>query len=53
MGSQYWVVGAMFGGSDDYLKVFSKQGLLVLLGSQINYEIPPTVTDLFPKDQCW
>lgn len=46
---QYWVVGAMFGGSDDYLKVFLTRGYWYCWDPKINPEIPSAVADLVPK----
>jgi len=39
----------MFGGSDDYLKIFINRGYWYCWDPKINQEIPSAVADLFPK----
>jgi len=48
-GAQYWVVGAMFGGSEDNLKVFLQRGYWYCWDPKFNPDIPQAAADLVPK----
>lgn len=49
MSPQYWIVGAMFAGNDDYLETFIRRGYWYCWDPKINPNIPAAVADLFPK----
>jgi len=45
----YWVVGAMFGGSDDNLPRFLRRGYWYCWDPRDNTEVPPVVANRFPR----
>lgn len=49
MQSQYWIVGAMFGGREDRLPEFVKRGYWYCWDPKFNPDIPTTVAELFPR----
>ena len=46
---QYWLVGAMWGGTDDALSMFIKRGYWYCWDPKINPDIPDVVKFCFPK----
>jgi hypothetical protein len=48
---QYWVVGAMFGGTDDNLPSFLRRGYWYCWDPKQNLEIPSSVKSRFPQIQ--
>jgi hypothetical protein len=46
---QYWVVGAMFGGSEDQLDTFVRRGYWYCWDPRRNAEIPDAVKTRFPQ----
>lgn len=49
MQPQYWLVGAMFGGSDDNLDTFIKRGYWYCWDPKTSSNVPATVADSFPN----
>jgi hypothetical protein len=45
----YWVVGAMFGGNEDYLPVFLRRGYWYCWDPRHNIDIPSEVETRFPQ----
>lgn len=49
MDPKYWVVGAMFGGTEDQLPSFLERGYWYCWDPKYNKDIPDRVRELFPQ----